>query len=414
MEAKNLGEYINKDNQVVSLNHLPLIDINLFTDNPLLEEVCKDLMNKIHIHYETKPNYKIHIYKHVKIVIENIIKTKIGFSVSLRKGSLSRIPKRYNPNGYKHYSMNLVLNYLNDHNYIEIHKGFYNEKISMQTRVTPKPKIKKLIKKIGITKAQITLDRNIERIILKDTKQNKKKLKDYDENKAIEEMRQFILEYESFISCYKIRFKDEVIKKIIFKRVFNNNSFENGGRYYSWYQNIPSEERSVLMSCDNSPLVEIDYSGLHINMLYALNELPPYENDVYTVKGYEEYRNIFKIALQIAINAKDEKTALQGMRSHLVNHKLHRTIDAKEILNVFRDKHEKISEYFFSGIGLYLQYLDSNMVTYVLKEALKYNIPLLPVHDSFLTRKQDLEFTNKLMVDAGKEVLKVVLPVEVK
>ena len=54
------------------------------------------------------------------------------------------------------------------------------------------------------------------------------------------------------------------------RRIFNNGSWLDGGRFYgSWWQRIPKKWRERIR-IDMSPVVEIDYSGLHIVILYAL------------------------------------------------------------------------------------------------------------------------------------------------
>ncbi|NDW60120.1 hypothetical protein G0P98_27020, partial [Yangia sp. PrR004] len=64
-------------------------------------------------------------------------------------------------------------------------------------------------------------------------------------------------------------------------RVFNNNDWEQGGRFYgAWWISCPSRLRSHIL-IDGKRTVEVDYSGLHAAMLYAQYGQPipddPYE-----------------------------------------------------------------------------------------------------------------------------------------
>jgi hypothetical protein len=60
------------------------------------------------------------------------------------------------------------------------------------------------------------------------------------------------------------------------RRIFNNGSFEQGGRFYGgFWQNIPREYRKFIR-INYKEIVELDYSGLHINMLYAMKKLPAF------------------------------------------------------------------------------------------------------------------------------------------
>ena len=53
------------------------------------------------------------------------------------------------------------------------------------------------------------------------------------------------------------------------RRIFNNNSFSDGGRFYGgWWQRIDRKFRKEIR-LNNSPTVEIDYSALHIILAYS-------------------------------------------------------------------------------------------------------------------------------------------------
>ena len=53
------------------------------------------------------------------------------------------------------------------------------------------------------------------------------------------------------------------------RRIFNNKSFSDGGRFYGgWWQRIDSKFRKDIR-LNNSPTVEIDYSALHVILAYS-------------------------------------------------------------------------------------------------------------------------------------------------
>jgi hypothetical protein len=54
-------------------------------------------------------------------------------------------------------------------------------------------------------------------------------------------------------------------------------------------------------------------------------------------------------------------------------------------LDNFVDKHRRIENWFYSGKGLHLQYIDSQIAELVMYEMrVKHNCLALPVHDSFI------------------------------
>lgn len=88
-------------------------------------------------------------------------------------------------------------------------------------------------------------------------------------------------------------------------RVFNNSTFEDGGRLYGgWWQSIPSRWRPYI-TIDWCPTRELDYSSMQPAMIYAMAGLP-LDFDAYEIDGIPETdanRNVIKITLLKIINA---------------------------------------------------------------------------------------------------------------
>lgn len=179
-------------------------------------------------------------------------------------------------------------------------------------------------------------------------------------------------------------------------RIFCNGKFDQGGRFYGgWWQAVPGRYRPYI-AIDDKPTIEIDFSGIHINMLYLREGLPIPTDDVYTIDSFPDeikkvVRNVMKIALQIILNSKSENKALWTMRTHkkinsYVN--LFKVITHKEILKAFKEKHKAIEKYFFSGTGVYLQYEDSQIAEDILLNLASKGIVALPIHDSFVVQEE--------------------------
>ncbi|WP_157237844.1 hypothetical protein [Desulfobacter curvatus] len=79
--------------------------------------------------------------------------------------------------------------------------------------------------------------------------------------------------------AYRIRgsLGKQGIEELVFRlkyeachRVFNNSSFNNGGRFYgASHLDIPSHMRGFIR-INGEPVVELDYDALHVVMLYHL------------------------------------------------------------------------------------------------------------------------------------------------
>ena len=57
---------------------------------------------------------------------------------------------------------------------------------------------------------------------------------------------------------------------IFTRRIFNNRSWNQGGRFYGgWWQRLSKELRKKIL-IEKTPVIEIDFKGFHIVLLYAL------------------------------------------------------------------------------------------------------------------------------------------------
>lgn len=192
------------------------------------------------------------------------------------------------------------------------------------------------------------------------------------------------------------------------KRIFNKSTFNLGGRFYGgWWQNIPSKLREkIIINTDYT--VEIDYSGLHIYLLYALKginfadlDMEPYiyskDNDP------NNYRPIMKTLLLAAINSKTEDECIKAVRYEINMNKdayPDEIPDLIEIYKKFKEYHSDISDMFCSKSGLMLQRWDSTIAEYIVNKLTEERIPVLVVHDSFICSKKEEAYLYDLMIEA--------------
>ena len=102
------------------------------------------------------------------------------------------------------------------------------------------------------------------------------------------------------------------------RRVFNNAKWEEGGRFYGgWWQTLPKKWRKRITIL-GFPTHEIDYSGLHIAILYAREGIDYWKNvgkDPYQIEGYEKserMRKLLKLILLISVNAENKANAIKA------------------------------------------------------------------------------------------------------
>jgi len=187
-------------------------------------------------------------------------------------------------------------------------------------------------------------------------------------------------------------------------RTFNNTEFTHGGRFYGgWWELVPSKLRSRIV-INGKRTEEYDYSGLHSNMLYAMEgqTLPgdPYNG---LVKGVleddaEDVRKECKKAFNAMLNAsKKMKAQPKGMRLSDYN------TNWATLSAAIMERHKPIAHHFYTGIGKKLQRIDSDMAEEVMLHFAKIGVPVLPCHDSLLMHLGYGKELQKLMTKAFKD-----------
>jgi hypothetical protein len=76
--------------------------------------------------------------------------------------------------------------------------------------------------------------------------------------------------------------------------------------------------------------------------------------------------------------------------------------------------HAPIAHLFGTGVGHFLQFVESQIMVKALLHTYRMDVVALPIHDCLITRTQDVEFARTAMQLASREVVGHGLPVEVK
>lgn len=181
--------------------------------------------------------------------------------------------------------------------------------------------------------------------------------------------------------------------KVTLHRVFNGD-FAHGGRFYGgWWQSVPRESRPYI-TINDKPTVEMDYSGLHVRMLYALDKKAVPEGDVYALGRPDDkrIRKLLKQVMLVMLNADDRITAIRAVRDAIINGKLkysgyEKYLEGgqlKALMAALEEKHSDIREHFCQGRWGMLQSLDSDIAEQVMLEFIELDAVALPLHNSFI------------------------------
>jgi hypothetical protein len=170
-------------------------------------------------------------------------------------------------------------------------------------------------------------------------------------------------------------------------RVFKQDWASGGRLYGGWWINLPKAERARL-TIAGEPIVELDYARLHPTILFARIG-QKLDFDPYMVPGLEgaALRALGKRTFNRLIN---KTSPASGMRPRLPAAAedlaaLPPGLTFREYLGRFVERLAPIAGFFGSAEGLRLQREDSDLAIGVLEQLEAAAIPVLPVHDSFIS-----------------------------
>ena len=179
------------------------------------------------------------------------------------------------------------------------------------------------------------------------------------------------------------------------RRIFYRGSWNKGGRFHGgWWQQIPKEFRQQIYIDDISTL-EMDYSGLHVNLLYGLKGVQPVD-DPYTVETLnelesEEQRKYIKSLALMAINAESENKAFQAFRNEQPTGSIAKRYNNKQLrimLDAFKEKNFVIRDDICTDIGVQLMNIDGKITSRLINHFTRRDIPILTIHDSYIVQNQ--------------------------
>lgn len=163
------------------------------------------------------------------------------------------------------------------------------------------------------------------------------------------------------------------------------------------YQNITKEERRGLL-INGKETAEMDYSGMHINLLYNRIGMssPHLDNYIPVIRELgiqnDELREIIKHCIFVMINAKTYKSYVVSFnkeedRRNMVKKLTEASISLKIVYEAFCKVHKPILQFVNSNASISLMLEESNIMQNVLYELMKRDINAIPLHDSVIFEK---------------------------
>jgi hypothetical protein len=205
----------------------------------------------------------------------------------------------------------------------------------------------------------------------------------------------------------------------IFRRVFNNADadplgyrWNQGGRLYaagaSSYQSLTATER-LAFRIDGEAVAEIDIKASHLSVFYGLLGVPfDSSSDPYEIPGMP--RDIVKAFITAAFGKGElpsgwpkalvkayEDKGIDLRKGYPIKQQRERILERHPILSQLREKNIDWAT---------LQFWESLGVIQTLRELMQdHGIPALPVHDSIIVKRSDVEFAVECLTEMFEQIL---------
>lgn len=328
----------------------------------------------------------------------------IGYS---RNSNDYKPESAYNVLGLSYKILIHLVDTMKDNGYIIHHTGYFDRdtKCGKSSRMKASDSLIELIDSLPETMVvvddAILMARNGNYIVLKD--ENKKPI-EYYETDLTKVWNDLLVSYNSLVSMSRIGLSVDTDFIINYdnntvRRVFNDDSFSLGGRYYGgWWQSIKKEFRKHI-TINKDRTVEIDYKSFHLILAYSIAGIDYFteiDDDPYIIDHDglgERYRTLIKIITLTCFNSKSRTSAIKSINSEIIKGNIsgHPTMKISQIISLCEKKHYRIANMFYSDIGKLLQYNDSMVAHNIIKHFTDKNIVVLCIHDSFMCQEQYME-----------------------
>jgi len=405
-EQKNLTDFERY------LNARPL-DVHTWSDHPEVNVFVNEIYSQLSsIQGNERINKKL-----LKVVLLDLYvawctdpELMIMFS---RDNNAYKAKSRYNEINIGKNVIGVVDNLVNE-GIIEEKRGFNDHLrgIGFQSRLWASTSLKKKFKSARFHQFQFCDHQGRESIVLRD--KNKEAVEDYQDNAITNFSRSLLSDYNALLANTHIDILD-LDKPVIesgsgsktmrlaitqqdkfVRRIFNNSRWDQGGRFYGgWWQRCPKSYREKIVF-DGVASAEIDFSGIHIIILYAqesinywekMNKDPYIIDDKTDIDPAIDIRNAAKLLLLTALNAETPEKAFSAFRQQAASGSPEKRLTNEQLnsmLKQLKREHEPIAHKLASGAGIELMFVDSQITERLIERFTRhYQCPILTIHDSY-------------------------------
>ncbi len=401
-----------------ALNNFRTIDLQLWSQAPEAVDYAHDLASRL-----WGKSLKIR-HKHLLMVLMNLFDhwqkdPTMYLGYSRRNSHYPKVPAKYNPARITKLTVD-VMDALEKAGLIEHHLGRYSVKYRMGylSKCRACPGLVEDMRRAGIEPSMVTLHPQTELLRLRKanshkhvgegrTRKVKGKFIDYQDTPQTKAMRALLSSYNAFLNAHDIRVPGLPVpdSKPVY-RVFNNESWDDGGRFVGGWWMACEENTRRDIKIDGHPCIELDFRCCLPTLMYATRGLEC-PGDVYHLEGFD--RKLVKRAFFRVMNNQGKGRAIKGMKGDLEKSfpGLVGVVDCHTLMDRLMKAHPQISESFFKKSGNHLMSLEADITEKVLEAMTSMGVCCLSIHDSYIVPKAHEQDLRRAMIEGFREVMNV-------
>lgn len=187
------------------------------------------------------------------------------------------------------------------------------------------------------------------------------------------------------------------------RRIFNNDSFEQGGRLYGgFWQGLRKAQRRELIRIGGEPVTTLDFGQLGPRLLYGRIEQAPAMEDAYLLPSLVyQYRDAVKRIMNAMLNSSSPLKRYPTNTRELVPKQ---SIKVTDFTAAILKDHAPIAHFFHAGKGLGVLFQESQMLVTILLRLIDLGVVALPIHDALVVQVSKVAAAKQTMEEVFKEV----------
>lgn len=190
--------------------------------------------------------------------------------------------------------------------------------------------------------------------------------------------------------------------------------FDQGGRLFGGFWQRMKRERRAFLRVGREPVAELDFSSMALRLAYIRAGLEPPSGDLYAklpgALSEANWRPAAKLVVLTMLSREGPLKRLPSEAKGIVPESFTGPAARRAVLSAFPEL-EGVLEH---GIGLSLQFTESQILVAALLRLASRGIVALPIHDAVLVARSKTEAAEMAMREAALEITGYALPVAKK